>query len=341
MSDLLVFVDPKRGRGGGQVVLEGLMRLCAGRIDTALVMPPEGRSSIAVPSNVQEFSSLTDCIRTVRGRRVRLVANANAVFPRVALAARKLRGKAASVESVAIVHNYPSSRAREVMTKAALAQFDTVIVVEPGLLRLRADAYAPPWLSVPADFNVVREPPAARTGVVKSFGRPDPSKGLHLLPPIFEQLERRGWKAQVALGHALDGRDRYRERLRGRLAPWLVEGRRTIDWVEPGDVFVIPSISGEAACLTAQEALARGAFVVASRIGLMPYLLPEGGAMATFKIGGITDAVDRVDEFRRMTSERFTAAGAVAVETISRRAGVWYDVVADRLAAVDGERCGA
>ncbi|GAB3855737.1 hypothetical protein GCM10028801_11820 [Nocardioides maradonensis] len=321
----LLFVDPKHGRGGGQVVLEGLLRRCSGQGDVALAMPDDGREAISVPDDVETFPTIDEATRgLVRGDALRMVANANSAFPRVVLSARRLRARGIHVETVAIVHNYPTDIAKRVATTRSLALFDKAVVVEPGLLELRRDAIVPPWLSLTSEFEFFSGTVTGLSGSIKSYGRPDPSKGLHLLPPLFAAAERLGLRPEVALGQALDGKERYRRRLQRELAPWLVDGRRTSNWIQPGDIFVIPSVGGEAACLTAQEALARGAFVVASRVGLMPYLLAGEGAMWTFVPGAADDGIRAVEEIVHLTSDSVTAAVRAGSAQIRARTDLWY-----------------
>lgn len=327
----LVFVDNKEGRGGGQVVLEELLAACVQKVRVALAMPPAGRAAIDVPAGVHQFDDLGAALVAHRGMTVKVVANANAAFPQVITTVRRLpRERRAEVRTVAIVHNYPSTVPKAAATRLFLRQFDEAYVVEPGLLQLRADASVPPWLSIRPRDAVLATSEVRLTGRIKSYGRPDPSKGLHLLPELFGKVEGQ-WTCEVALGDGLDGRDRYEDRLRAALGPWLVEGRRTVDWIEPGDVFVIPSVSGEAACLTAQEALAKGALVVASRVGLMPYLLPEGHSMRTFPVGDMSAAAAQVRGIGQLDPVRLSTACVAGAAAISARRGVWYEHMVEAL----------
>ena len=215
-----------------------------------------------------------------------------------------------------------------------MARFDRVWVVEPGLSRLRRDAIIPAWLSLAAAPEPIHTRPA-RTGVVKSYGRPDRSKGLHLLPSIFGELQHQGMTCRVALGHPLDGQRRYEAELRDSLQGWLEDGFRDSTWIEPGDIFVVPSIAGEAACLSAQEAMSRGAVVVASRIGLMAYLSPENRGIRTFAIGDVAGATDACRTFIGMSEDEFSFECASAAGLIRARAGAWYvEVVSDLLKLV-------
>ena len=341
---MIVFFDPKSGRGGGQVVLERLLTDARDIDRIGLVMPARGRAAIALPDGVTASDELSGALASAPpDDPLVLVSNANAAFPTVAGAARRLRRAGRPVTSLGIVHNYPSTAAKRLATTVSLARLDHAVVVEPGLLTLRRDAVVPPWLGVPADhwFEVLTR--VQRSGVVKTYGRPDPTKGLHLLPKVFSRLEATGLQCRVALGTALDGHDRYAERLRAALAPWLEDGGRNHTWIAPGDVFLVPSVAGEAACLSAQEAMARGSWVVASRIGLMPYLSPAGRGATTFATGDPSAAVAEVLRVSALPPDAFDAGCRAGQQSVRDRAGLWYDetlaLLADlrrHLGATDG-----
>jgi glycosyltransferase involved in cell wall biosynthesis len=323
---LIVIFDPKTARGGGQVVLEDLLARLVPLTPTGLVMPDVGRAACAIPDDVQCWSSATGFVASPPPGPLVLVCNANAALGSVWRAATVLRRQGMDVRTVAIVHNYPSTPAKRAASLALLPRLDTAIVVEPGLAQLRKDSVIPPWLSVPP-----RSAPddhaggVRRTGVVKSYARPDSSKGLHLLPEVFGALADAGVRCEVALGDALDGQARYEEQLRRDLAPWLVDGKRTAAWVDPGDIFVVPSVSGEAACLSAQEAMSGGAYVVASRLGLMPYLSPEALGVSTFPVGDPAAATAAIRDVLARSDADFSAACQHNVATIAQRAGRWQD----------------
>lgn len=326
----LMIFDPKLERGGGQVVLEDLLRRLHGEAGVHLVMPPVGQEKIEIPASVSRYADLEDFMLAMApGRTAVMVSNANSGMPAMLRAARRLRSRGVAAHTVAIVHNYPSDPVRSVATKALLRQFDEAVVVEPGLTSLRADARTPSWLSLQQPLTRItdfRDRPIARTGKVKSYGRPDREKGLDMLPAIFGPLTELGYDCEVAIGSGFSEDDRYAERLRTDLAPWLVEGRRDSSWIEPGDVFVIPSRS-EAACLLAQEVLSRGAFGIASRVGLMPYLSPDNVGMRTFPRGDTRAAVRAAREALEMDEERYAWECLEGVRLIEHRAGRWYDDV--------------
>lgn len=328
---MIVFIDPYEERGGGQVVLEGLLACLAPlRADVRLVMPRTGRSKIHVPASIEECD-LEDAIEKITAKSVVLVSNANASHIFTLRLARRLRSAGVKCRTVAILHNYPKDGLREYVLRVLLRQFDSAIAVEPGLRRLRGDAVLPPWLSLPPKNGMdgLIDPVARKT--LRCFARPDKSKGLHLLPRIFEEVERLGYTCEVALGNSLENDAKYISMLHETLSPWLVPGFRGPDWLLPGDIFIIPSIYGEAACLSAQEAMSRGVFVVASRVGLMPYLSPLNQGIRTFKPGSESSAIAALMNVIGLTAEDFAAECRGAAAQMRQRRGLWYDHVVSGL----------
>ncbi|MFG1930074.1 glycosyltransferase [Mycobacterium sp. NPDC048908] len=333
---MIVLFDPKLARGGGQVVLEQLLAQLAATEDVGLVMPPRGQRAINIPEHVRTFDSVARLGHEVEpNMSLLLVANANASFPTVMAAARRFR-PAHSIGTVGIVHNYPSSKFKGIATVQSLKRLDMAVAVEPGLTSLRRDAIVPSWLAptgpLPDAGRSIR-----RTGRIKCYARPDRTKGLHLVPEIFREMERAGLECSVALGAGLDRQDRYAAKLRRSLAPWLEEGPRSRSWINSGDVFLIPSLSGEAACLTAQEAMAAGAWVVASRIGLMPYLAPQGEAVSTFAIGDVAGAVATLTEVARLPEKDFADACQRSQAAVAVRHGRWFDTTTALLVRLHAE----
>jgi len=328
---MITFFDPKTDRGGGQVVLERLLELCVDHGPTALVMPQQGYAKIKAPAEVDHFDSSAQLQCAVTApEAVTIVCNAHAALPDIVRTANRLRRSGHPVQTIAILHNYPIEPAKKLLTHALLRRVDVAIAVEPGLTTLRKDALIPSWLSV-QDGTRARElarTTIRRTGVVKCYARPDRSKGLHLLPQIFPRLEEGGLTCQVAVGAApLQDQSRYRERLLPALRPWMVDGPRTPAWIKPGDIFLVPSIGGEAACLSAQEAISNGAFVVASRLGLMAYLSPTNEGVRTFAVRNAADAVRATTEVASLHDEQFSSEMRAATNSIALRAGRWYDEV--------------
>ena len=287
-------------------------------------MPRDGYDSIRTPTSVRHLSTPAEVIAA--DEQMTLVANANASLPDLVRTARRLRGAGAQVRTVAIVHNYPQVAAKGALTKWLLRLVDVAVAVEPGLRTLRPDVLIPSWLSIQDGSHATElsRVDIERTGVVKCYGRPDKSKGLHLLPRIFRRLQADGFSCEVALGKPLEEQNSYRQRLATDLEPWLTDGPRTPGWINPGDVFLVPSISGEAACLSAQEAMSNGAFVVASRLGLMPYLSPTNQGMRTFAVGDTDGATEAILTALRMDPDEFTEELRGSTAFMAQRAGHWY-----------------
>ena len=237
---MIVFVDPYEGRGGGQAVLEELLRhISPLGPDLLVAMPEAGRRKIDIPVNV-ETCEVPDLEAAIGNRNAVLVSNANSSHIGVVLSSRSLRRRGNSIRSIAILHNYPRNMLRHLIVKAAVGRFDTAVAVEPGLAVLRRDAFIPSWLSASQPQRVTVMKGGTGKKVIKCFARPDPSKGLHLLPAIFTSMEQQGFECMVALGDALESNSRYVRKLKASLAPWLVEGRRGPDWLDFGDIFLVP-----------------------------------------------------------------------------------------------------
>ncbi|MDR6790960.1 glycosyltransferase involved in cell wall biosynthesis [Pseudarthrobacter oxydans] len=298
-------------------------------------MPAQGRSRIEIPQQVLqgEFDDIEQLVGEEKA--VVLVSNANAGHISVLRIAGALRRKGVVCKTVAILHNYPGSRLRTSVVKAVLRKFDNAIAVEPGLSSLRPDALIPSWLSAAPKISAPLYLATSRQGVIKSFARPDPSKGMHLLKDIYLAMERIGFTCQVALGDPLESHRGYVNKLKSDLSPWLVSGRRSAEWLNPGDIFVVPSIYGEAACLSAQEAMSRGAFVVASRVGLMPYLSPTNEGIRTFALGDTSSAISVLQDVCNMTPEVFLSECRGGATEMARRNLRWFDEVSNLLFSWD------
>ncbi|MEW9872757.1 hypothetical protein [Arthrobacter sp. HS15c] len=334
---MIVFIDPYEGRGGGQAVLEEILGVFASRgHELLLAMPAAGRSKIVIPESV-ETCEISQLESVIADRPSVLVSNANSSHIKTLIFQHSLRKKGNVCRAIAILHNYPRNRLRKFAVKTAVARFDAAIAVEPGLSILRSDVVIPSWLSAAPKQPVISRDRSFDQKIIKCFARPDPSKGLHLLPGIFAAMERLGFTCQVALGDALESNSRYVTKLTSDLSPWLVRGRRGPEWLEPGDIFIIPSVYGEAACLSAQEAMSRGAFVVASRVGLMPYLSPTNEGIRTFGAGSEKSAIAVLEEVAKLESSDFQSECLAGAREISRRNGRWYSDVAGLLSQEDSK----
>ncbi|SER67090.1 Glycosyl transferases group 1 [Propionibacterium cyclohexanicum] len=330
---MILFSDPYELRGGGQVCLEYMLQDMVTRGPQAfgLVMPPAGRNKISIPGRCQVFDSRDDYLRRAKDDdSVVVISNANRGFPRDLQFARRLRNSGRKVRTVAIVHNYPLDPVKSAATRASLSLYDTVIVDEPGLTKLSKRAIAPAWVAPvihDAPPWTISESPVKFTGIIKSFGRPDPSKGLHYLPAAFRELSGRGLNCRVALGNSLEGNEKYTSGLTKSLAPWLEEGYRTQEWINPGDIFIVPSIGGETTCQAAQEALLRGAYLVATRIGVLPYMCPEGGGISVVPMKDSSAIVHAVITATELGGHEFDLSVRRSASQIIRRSGRYYDEI--------------
>ncbi|MGG7452675.1 hypothetical protein ACQ3HE_17370 [Plantibacter auratus] len=330
---VIALIDPYVERGGGQVVLENLLEELV-RSDEAVVlaMPSLGRAKLRVPSGVEEVE-IADLVQTLRsryaGEHVVLVSNANRSHPQTYAMGGTLRRRVATT-TVAILHNYPKSPAHTFAIRRVVARFSHAIVVEPGLAAIRPDAFIPSWLSTFHAVSKVDKAQVQRRRLI-SYARPDPSKGMHLLPPLFRFAEELGLSCEVALGTSLESNKRYELALRSQLAPWLVQGRRGPDWIKPGDIFVVPSVYGEAACLSAQEAMSRGAYVLASRVGLMSYLSPTATGIRTFAPADLDSAAKGLTDIMGLETDVFSEECVRGVSEIEERRGRWYSEVSSFL----------
>ena len=335
---MIVLFDSKEGRGGGQVVLESLLRrFVDSETPVAVVMPAAGQRAISIPEPIITFDTEKDFLdASTPAESYLLVSNANSSLPAVVRAGKALQTKGATVRTAAIVHNYAEKLVNRVATRVLLRKIDLPIAVEPGLAAMRKDIVIPPWLSLEsAPAPLPRD--VARTGKVKTFARPDHSKGLHLLPAIFRLLEENGYTGEVAVGQALQQQSSYKAQLESDLKPWAVTGSRTADWINPGDIFLVPSVSGEAVCLSAQEAMAKGAFVVASRVGLLSYMSPTSTGIRTFEVGDTSGAANTILEALTMDASEFADECHSGNAQIRDRAGLWYEHVVRLLASTDDD----
>jgi len=306
-----------------------MRRLVEAGSAVALVMSPSGRAAISIPPEVATFNAVSDFTdSTLRDTAYFLVSNANSSLPDVLRAARELRRSKVRVTTSAIVHNYAEKFINGLATKVFLRMIDVPIAVEPGLRQMRPDILIPPWLSLEAAPPAIASP-IHRTGKVKTFARPDRSKGLHLLPAIYRRLAEKGYVGEVAVGASLQTQSAYKQQLEIDLSPWKVEGPRNADWIDAGDIFLVPSISGEAVCLAAQEAMGRGAYVVSSRLGLLPYMSSSGTGIRTFAVGDVADAARLTVEALEMDHELFVRECKRGNEQMRERAGLWYASVVE------------
>ena len=333
MNAAIVFIDRKPARGGGQVVLEQLLRRLPAGGQYHLIGHPDVSSILDVPHGVTIHSTVRGVVSSVASGRVQVVANATSDFGFTLRAARQIsRAVPAQVDTFAILHNYPKDALRSALTRAFLTRFDRTVVVEPGLLRLAPRADVPlgsrrspiPSLSPcvrSAEWSSVSlDPISSRVWI--SF----PRYSRASIQRVFSAWWRWAMPSMATRTTSVGSAE--------ALSPWLVPGKkRGPDWIDPGDIYLVPSTRGEAACLSAQEAMDRGAGVVASRVGLMPYLMPSNGAVRTFKRGDTSQAASSVMELTRLSSSAFVRACEANRQAIRERSTFWYDYTIDAITA--------
>ncbi|MDR0959399.1 MAG: glycosyltransferase [Propionibacteriaceae bacterium] len=333
MSDIIIFVDRKQAKGGGQVVLEQLIsnKIFENSI-VYLLTSNELSKKMIIGKNVKIFFSADRIFEDIRSypnnMTVALCSNTNSDLQGVARLAKKIRDNGRPVKLISIVHSYPRNIFYRKITKFLQSQYNICLSVEPGISCSLPVTDNPPWLSICEAGPQVNS--AMPTRKVKTFARPDRVKGLDIVPDIYRSLEEKGLICRVALGESIDGDTKYEKYIRRSLSPWLEEFGKGPDWVEAGDIVLIPSLS-ETACLTAQEVISRGAYVVSSRVGILPYLFPEGGSIQTFPAGDISGALAAFNNVLSLDENQFCTACVTSSRIISSRAGLWYKYVANRL----------
>jgi hypothetical protein len=329
--------------GGGQVVLQRIIDEVGERRPVYVVAPREAtwvrviRSGVTV-LEMPGFYRIPADVAALEGSSI-LVANTYPVLLSVLRTARALRRRDSTVTTLAILHGNPKGIVRRAVLRLLLRGVDACIPVEPGVSGLSRRCVPMGILGIAAsDVPSVRaQGPIRFTGGIKAYGRPDRMKGLHLLPRILRglDLESRHVSFQVALGQSVEGRARYETSLRRALQPWLAPGRRGPDWIQAGDVLLFTSTFYETASLTVQEALARGAFVVGSRVGAVPYLVPVASGLVTFSPGSVVEAQRCIEWVLSLPPTEFDQRCRASADAVRSRAGLWYRSVADQLVCLD------
>jgi len=143
--------------------------------------------------------------------------------------------------------------------------------------------------------------------VVLFVGRVVEDKGVHVLAEAASRFGESAFAFLVAGPIGPSAADRaYAERLRalaGR-ARWHLLGplppNRLDALLRIADVAVVPSVWAEPAGMVAAEAFAHGVPVIASRIGGLPYIVPDGEAGILVPPG---DAEALVESMRRLAAD--------------------------------------
>lgn len=330
---MICFFDSHTGRGGGQVVLARLLTAMADRAHTALmtVSPAPLVESADVDARVGPPS--LDELRTV-GPSVLVANSSRDLLPVLALALRA-RAVGARCATVALVHSRPATALRRLVAGAALRCYDAVVPVATHAYRGR-NAVAMPYLALGLPEGVTEgdaRGPVPLTRSVKVMARPDPVKGLDVVPGLFRALTQRGFTCEVALGESVDGDAAFEEGLRVALSPWLQEGPRDCTWFRPGDVVLIPS-RDETVCLAAQEAVLRSAYVVAAPL---PALRRLAAIAPSTVVAGSRSVADVVAAFCELEALAATDVVQRSQRALAVHIGEWCAVLELALRAMADE----
>lgn len=281
----------------------------------------------ARPASASDWSGL--CLRAARSQDW-VVANSPKVLPWALLvrALARVRGRRARVAFV--VHSNPSTRWRRVVIGALSRGADAVLPVAVTQWSPRRAALPPLGLraSDVLPGAVLEERLAVRRRVVKAMGRRDRVKGLDVHLDAVRQLAALpGWTFELATVPGLDGDLAHEAELLAQLGAVAHVGARDARWIQPGDVVVVPS-RDETACLLAQEAMARGAAVVASAVGDLPLYVQDGVTGLLVPPGDAAALAAALRGLLGMPDGDLAAMCRRAHAAAAQRADLWYDEVA-------------
>ena len=340
MTDLLL-LDQSGAVAGGQVVAAHLLQhLVAERGLDCAVAAPDGPiherfdrvPGLAVdrPGSAREW--LAVCVAAA-GSRDWVVANSPRVLPWALTVKALARARGRRAQVAFVVHSNPSTRSRRVLLGALSRGADAVLPVSVSQWTPRRSAMPPLGLRAHEVMPAaqVEEGLAVRRRVVKSMGRRDPVKGLDVFLTAARELGAQpGWAYELATAPGLDGdlaHEADLSRLLAQDGPVAHVGQRDASWLQPGDVLVVPS-RDEAACLLAQEAMARGALVVASAVGDVPLYVEDGVTGLLVPPGDPAGLADGLRRVLALPDGEVAAMCRRARESVLRRADDWYDEVA-------------
>jgi len=153
-----------------------------------------------------------------------------------------------------------------------------------------------------------------------SVGRLDPEKGLTFLIQAVEELirEKRLDVVLEIVGKGLKGEEETRlyhevekRRLGGciRFLGYVSHGSELFKLYREGDIFVVPSLTGEGVPQTLFEAMAFGIPIIATKVAGMPYLIEDGSNGLLIKPASpreISAAVERLISDRELRTRLAT-----------------------------------
>lgn len=349
---MIILVDHHRGFGGGQLALEHMVESLVAANAHPIVARPDtsdkrtkevaGAGRYTRISLERASDSLARQITAVRKTLheapvATIVANTYPTIASVLRTARTLKRAGWVVRTCAILHSYPARGVRTAAVSALLSRVDLVYPVEPGLRRLCGRALNMPILGLSSLDGLLGGTHATeRTGTVKVFARADRSKGLHLLPNIFERVGSRvPLEARVAISPGLKASSRYERTVRLMVRGWLEPGTRGAAWLNPGDVYLCTSIFGEAVAFSVQEAMARGCYVVAPRLGAIPSMRSGGVGLAVYKPGDVDRIAEELVRALQMSESVFLRGCRQNQETVAVYVDLWYQALTQELLKVD------
>ncbi len=344
----VLFLDQSGALAGGQTVLCNLIEAVAAHLGAQAcgVAAPTGEidTRLAKEAGLLAFQpvKIADWLTAVRFVRDGgwVVANSPKVLPAAVYAKASALLAGRRVQVAFIVHSNPSTAVKAAAITLLALFADVVVPVAhrqwlPRRLGRRAQQVPPLGLRSHSVLpqGEVRRRMRHRPRAVKAMGRRDPVKGLD----IYREAAARvgpsdGWTYELATSPAIEGDAGYELALLADLGPLCDAGRRDATWFEPGDVVVVPSRRGTA-CLVAQEALARGAFVVASAVGDIPRFVTHGSTGLLVSPGDPEALAQALRAVTELPEDEFEAACLRANRVAAARADGWYDAVVQLLAA--------
>ena len=285
---------------GGQTVALQLAELTRGYRSTAMAGPPGPLAEEAAKRSIayitlnpkRVFTGATKLRRHLSPNAVLLVNG-----PRAAPLALAVKSLAPRTRLWYYVHGRPGTGLARVAARILSQLCDRTICVAAAVCTASAAQVihncARPEICIdPATVDEALDGPGAPVRI-KFLGRNDPIKGLDVLLEALPRMQaRQPFSVEIAVGESLSGRP-ARNFSSHDLRVELV-GPRDASWISPGDIVCVPS-RFEASPLVVHESMARGACVVASRVGGIPELLQEGvtGYLSDPDPASLAKALDR------------------------------------------------
>jgi glycosyltransferase involved in cell wall biosynthesis len=320
------FVDTVSGFGGGQVVLDQLeSSLCGSGVSAEIIKKANLFENLKLVRRAAKLSSYRPGEFAKTRKRTVMVANANRSLLHVVILRLFLRAISVKTSVLFIAHNYPKNHFRSLALRFLSLFVHYTICVDPSLERYFFKAVSAPLLVTAGEVNRKSSAPTIVPRVV-SYQRADKVKGGLRLPPIFRILASKGYNCEIALDASLDGDHSYSEQLFRELSPWLVSGRKDQMWLQHGDIFILSSFS-ETAALSAQEAIYRGCYVIASNVGIIQELGQIAPAIRVVDPWTTDSVCKQVLEISSLSAQERQEDIKVSQVAISAVSGKWIEFV--------------